>query len=45
MRSRSVTSRGVMLAGSESGSEAGGGEGEKPSEREAEGETLPELSA
>lgn len=33
-----------MLAGSESGNEVGGGEGEKPSEREAEGVTLPELS-
>ena len=33
-----------MLAGSESGNEFGGGDGEKPSEREAEGDTLAELS-
>lgn len=50
MRSRSVTSRGVMLAGSESGSDAGGGDGDRESEREAEGEgegkgdTFPEWS-
>ena len=42
IRSRSVTSRGVMLGGSESGNEVRGGEGEKSSEKEAEGETLPE---
>ena len=38
MRSRRVTSRGVMLAGSEPDSEARGGEGE----REPQTETEPE---
>ncbi len=44
MRSRSVTSRGVMLAGNDAGCEAGCGEGDMERDSEAEGDPWPRTS-